>query len=99
MPQYPGVVSLPGSGLEPTKLDYVVATPHIRDQDIIGVLGRDYLKDKSLAYDGRTGRFILRPADGGEGGVSQTATSAWPVLGVVAAGAVGVALTVLWPKV
>lgn len=96
LPRYPGVVSLPGSDLEPTKLDYVVATPHIRDQDIIGVLGRDYLKDKTLAYDGRTGRFVLRSV---EGSVDQTATSVLPVLGVVAAGALGVALAVLWPSV
>ena len=97
LPQYPGVVSVLGSDLEPTELDYVVATPHLRAQKLVGILGRDYLRDKTFAYNGRTGRFTLQDA---VGGVSRTAAEAspWPVLGVVAAGAVGVALAVLWPK-
>ncbi len=84
LPSYPVRVEL-GGDLGSVEVDRAAATPHLKSQGLVALLGRDVLEQAELTYDGPSGTYTLATS----GGASRvTSTSSFTTI----AGTVGVAL-------
>ena len=59
LPIYPVRLGFPGTGLPEVAVPEAAGSPHLRDQGIDVLIGREVLGRGRLVYDGRTGRWSL----------------------------------------
>ncbi len=90
LPVYSMRMGFPGSSLGDVHLDRVAGTPHLKPQGLVALLGRDVLENAQLTYDGPSGSYVLRSAEG-EHHVEAVASKAPRIAGAAALvlGAVG----------
>lgn len=93
LPIYPLRVSIPGGGS--VEVDRAAATPHLRSQGLIALIGRDVLGRGQFAYDGPSGRWSLSLPRGRTHVGEPTNLLPWAIGGGALLAAVGAWF--LWP--
>lgn len=59
LPVYSLKMRFPGTDLPEVNIESAAATPHLKSQGIVALIGRDVLEQVHLGYNGPTGQFSL----------------------------------------
>jgi hypothetical protein len=64
LPIYKVTLSFPGTTLATFDVERTAATPHLKSQGVVALIGRDVLSKARLTYDGPKGVFALKASKG-----------------------------------
>lgn len=77
LPIYPVTLYFEGTDLPPVHIESAAATPHLKPQGLVALIGRDVLQQVNLSYDGPSGEFALVSAAGPSMSVTSPGVPAW----------------------
>ncbi len=90
LPVYP--LSVEFDGLGAVDVERAAATPHLKSQGLIALIGRDVLGQSQLTYDGLSGAYTLAMPQGSK----RVESSSWKLPLVAVGGAVAVGAFAAW---